>query len=346
MRKRGEGGSGGLVTTAPAAIGGAWLVGRATRAAKAKYDFRGRVALVTGSSRGLGLEIARQLIREGARVVLTARNSDDLAEAREQLGALGGEVFSHPCDLSDRSQVRELFRLIGERFGPVEVLVNNAGTIQVGPLELQTREDFVEAMDANYWSAVHCSLEALPDMRARREGRIVNISSIGGLVPVPHLLPYSASKFALSGFSDGLRVEAMKDGVKVTTVYPTLVRTGSHRNALFKGQNEKEYAWFALSDTNPLLSVSAEWAARAIIEASRYGEASAFLGYATKIARVAYGFFPGVTVAGLTLANRLLPRPGGIGTARALGKESRSPLAPASLTALGESAGDKLNQPA
>ncbi|HWG85455.1 MAG TPA: SDR family NAD(P)-dependent oxidoreductase, partial [Deinococcales bacterium] len=247
---------------------------------------------------------------------------------------------------SDRSQVRELYRLVGERFGAVEVLVNNAGTIQVSPLEHLTHEDFEEAMASNYWSAVNCTLEALPDMRSARGGRIINVSSIGGRVPVPHLLPYTASKFALSGFSDALRAELLKDGVLVTTIYPVMMRTGSHRNAVFKGQNEKEYAWFALSDTLPLLSVSAEWAARAILEAARHGEPAALLGYPTKIAALAYGLFPGLTVEALAVVDKLLPAPGGIGSGRALGKESRSPLAPPALTALGEEAGDRNNQPA
>src|SRR5204863_2590958 len=124
---------------------------------------------------------------------------------------------------------------------------------------------------------VHTTLDVMPDMRARREGRIVNISSIGGKVSVPHLLPYSASKFALVGLSEGLRAELAKDGIVVTTVCPGLMRTGSPRNAQFKGQHRAEYAWFTLSDSMPFFSQSAERAARQILSACRHGEAEVVL---------------------------------------------------------------------
>src|SRR5204863_5194639 len=117
------------------------------------------------------------------------------------------------------------------------------------------------------------TLSVLPAMRRQGEGRIVNISSIGGKIAVPHLLPYDASKFALTGFSEGLRAELLKDGIYVTTVCPGLMRTGSPRNADFKGQHEAEYAWFSIGDSLPGMSMSAEAAAERIVTAFRQGEA-------------------------------------------------------------------------
>lgn len=99
-------------------------------------------------------------------------------------------------------------------------------------------------------------------MRRQRGGRIVNVSSVGGKIGVPHLLPYTASKFALTGLSEGLRVELKRERILVTTVCPGLMRTGSPRNALFRGKHKREYAWFAIADSLPLLSISAESAAR------------------------------------------------------------------------------------
>ena len=162
---------------------------------------------------------------------------------------------------------------VNNRFGHIDVLVNNAGVIQVGPIEVMTHEDFELAMQAHFWGPLNTILAVLPSMRQRRQGRIVNISSIGGKVSVPHLVPYSASKFALVGLSKGLRAELMKDGIEVTTVCPGLMRTGSPRNADFKGQHRFEYAWFSISDALPLLTVSAENAARQIVHACKRGQA-------------------------------------------------------------------------
>ena len=162
---------------------------------------------------------------------------------------------------------------VSNRFHQIDVLVNNAGVIQVGPIEVMTHEDFELAMQAHLWGPLNTILAVLPSMRQRREGRIVNISSIGGKVAVPHLVPYSASKFALVGLSKGLRAELMKDNVVVTTVCPGLMRTGSPRNADFKGQHRFEYAWFSISDALPLLTVSAENAARQIVQACKRGQA-------------------------------------------------------------------------
>src|SRR6185503_4123757 len=117
----------------------------------------------------------------------------------------------------------------------------------------------------------------LPEMRARREGRIVNITSIGGKISVPHLLPYSASKFALVGLSEGLRAELAKDGIVVTTICPGLMRTGSPRNATFKGQHRAEYAWFSIGDSLPVTAMSADRAARQILTACKRGEAEVVL---------------------------------------------------------------------
>jgi short-subunit dehydrogenase len=181
-------------------------------------------------------------------------------------------------------------------------------------------------------------------MRSRGAGRIVNISSIGGKVPAPHLLPYSASKFALTGFSEGLRSELLKDGIYVTTVCPGLMRTGSPRNALFKSQHRQEYAWFAISDATPGLSISAERAAARIIRACRHGEAETMVSLPSRLATTFHGVFPGVTAEMNALINAMLPAPGGIGQDRRTGKESESAAAPSIFTALNERAAARNNE--
>ena len=114
-----------------------------------------------------------------------------------------------------------------------------------------TVADFEDAMGTMFWGMVYTTLAALPQMTERGAGRIVNITSIGGKVAVPHLLPYCCAKFAAVGFSEGIRAELAKDHIKVTTVVPGLLRTGSHANAVFKGDHHKEYGWFSLAATRP-----------------------------------------------------------------------------------------------
>src|SRR5215218_8907728 len=252
-----------------AAGAGALAVARALYRRSKEYDLKGKCVLITGGSRALGLVLAREFAGEGARVAICARDPQELERARRDLSSRGAEVFALPCDVTDRAQVAELVEVVTRRFGRIDVLVNNAGVIQVGPLEVMTLEDFEQAMAVHFWGPLYATLAVLPQMRQRREGRIVNVSSIGGRVSVPHLVPYSASKFALAGLSDGLRAELAKDGVVVTSVFPGLMRTGSPRNATFKGQHRAEYAWFAVSDSLPLSSIGVERAAAQIIDACR-----------------------------------------------------------------------------
>lgn len=322
---------------------GGWLALRLYREATA-YNFEGKNVLITGGSRGLGLVMARQLVEAGGRVVICARDREELVRAHRYLTEHGGSVLSIRCDVTDQTQVAEMVALIRERMGPVDVLINNAGTIAVGPLQTMTLDDFEQAMNTNFWAAVYTTLAVLPDMRSRRQGRIVNISSIGGKIAVPHLLPYSASKFALTGLSEGLRAELARENVVVTTVCPGLMRTGSPRNAHFKGQHREEYAWFSISDALPMTSMSAETAARKILSACRRGDGEVLLSLSTKFAVFFHGLFPGLTTDLMTMVNKLLPGPGGIGTGSALGKDSESVLVPSWLTALSEHAARRYNQ--
>ncbi len=188
-----------LLVAAAAGVG-ALIAARAVVRRWSEYDLSGRVVLVTGGSRGLGLVMAREFAREGASVAICARDEAELERARADLKGRGARVLAVPCDLTDRAQVNEMTSVVRDHFGRIDVLVNNAGVIQVGPVEVMTLEDYEEAMKTHFWAPLYTTLAVLPEMRRRRDGRIVNISSIGGKISVPHLVPYSASKFALSGF--------------------------------------------------------------------------------------------------------------------------------------------------
>ncbi len=309
-----------------------------------EYDLRGKTVLVTGGSRGLGLVLAREFARQGARVAICARDEQELEQASGDLLSRGAEVMAVKCDVTNTTEVEDMMSRIRERFGKIDVLVNNAGTIQVGPLEVMNREDFEHAMRAHFWAPLNTILAVLPEMRERQDGRIVNISSIGGKIAVPHLVPYSASKFALVGLSKGLYAELKKDGIVVTTICPGLMRTGSPRNANFKGKHRDEYAWFSISDSLPVTSIKAERAARQIVDACKQGRAELIISFQAKIAVTFDALFPEASAEMLALVNRLLPEPGGIGERSAKGRDSASSWSPSWLTRLTEEAAVKNNE--
>jgi NAD(P)-dependent dehydrogenase (short-subunit alcohol dehydrogenase family) len=315
---------------------GAAAVLAAARLARERHaiSFAGRTVVITGGSRGLGLVLARQLAAEGARLCLLARDPDELARARTQLPA-DAEIMTLRCDIRRRGDVRAAMDQVLERWAAVDILINNAGVIQVGPLEHMTAEDFENAMATHFWGPLHLMFEVVPSMRRRGFGRIVNIASIGGRIAVPHMAPYSASKFALVGLSDSVRTELEHYGIRVTTVCPGLMRTGSPLNASVKGQHEAEYAWFSIADSTPGLSLSAERAAREIIAACRYGDPELTLGVAARVTAAANNLVPGTIARLMVLANRVLPEPtGSDGNRLKRGRASRSPVSESFATAL------------
>jgi NAD(P)-dependent dehydrogenase (short-subunit alcohol dehydrogenase family) len=309
-----------------------------------RIEYRDRVVVITGGSRGLGLVLARQLAAEGAKLAICARDEQELEVARAELMDRGVPVLAQVCDVSSRDQITHFVQTAAERYGRIDVLINNAGVIQVGPLDTLTHEDFEQAMNTHFWAVLHAVNAALPFMRSQGEGRIVNVASIGGQMAVPHLLPYSASKFALVGFSDGLRAELLKERIYVTTVSPGLMRTGSPRNATFKGKHRAEYAWFSIGSSIPLLTMSAERAANQIISACRFGQAKVTLSLPAKLAVAANALAPELISDLMGLANKLLPQAGGIGRHAAQGKNSSSWASPSILTTLTDRAAIRNNE--
>ena len=318
-------------------------VGAAVRLRR-RINFDGKTVLITGGSRGLGLVLARRFAEHGANVAVCARDEEELNRARADLRGYGVDVLAVQCDVTVREQVEGMIDGLTRHFGEIDVLVNNAGTIQVGPMEVMTLEDYEQAMLTHFWAPLYATMAVLPQMKARQSGRIVNVSSIGGKIAVPHLLPYSASKFALVGFSEGLRAELEEDNIYVTTVCPGLMRTGSPRNASFKGKHREEYAWFSIGDSLPPASMSARRAAARIIRACRYGEAEVMLSLPARLAATFHGIFPGLTSELNSWIHRALPEPGGIGTQSAAGKESESAATRSTLTALTQQAAVENNQ--
>jgi short-subunit dehydrogenase len=268
---------------------------------------KNKVVLITGGSRGLGLVIARQICGEHGKVALIARDADELARAESDLAGRGGEVMTIACDLLESEQIEAAVQETINRFGTIDILINNAGIIQVGPLEHMVREDFERALQLHFWAPFDLIRQVVPEMRRRGGGRIVNISSIGGKIAVPHMAPYTASKFALAGFSDALRAELARENILVTTVTPGMMRTGSQSHANFKGDHASEYKWFAASSALPLSSISAEQAARKILAACARGKPALIMPIPARALILANALCPNLFGHVMKIVNAYLP---------------------------------------
>jgi len=269
--------------------------------------YRGKIVLMTGGSRGLGLEIARHICANSGKVVLLARDTDELDRAKSDLDRFGTEVLTIPCDLLETAQIQSAVQQALQRFGRIDILINNAGIIEVGPLAHMQFKDFDHAMRLHFWAPYILEFLIVPQMRAKGGGRIVNISSIGGRIAVPHMVPYSVSKFALTGFSDAIRAELARDKIYVTTVTPGMMRTGSEIHAKFKGDHASEYRWFNLANKLPFTSISVERAARKIVNACRRGKPTLVMPATAYFIIAANALFPSLMARVMRNVNNFLP---------------------------------------
>ena len=316
----------------------------AYRALKPRYDFRDKHVVITGGSRGLGLVLARQFVRAASRVSICSRDSKELARATEKLRENGRDVTAVECDVTDQGRVREFLAVARATNGPVDVLVNNAGIIQVGPFATMREGDFEQSLRTHFWAALFAASEVIPEMKIRRQGRIINIASIGGKIALPHVLPYTVGKFGLVGLSNGLRVELARHDIVVTTICPGLMRTGSHLNAEFKGRHEDEYAWFTGVSAIPGFSMSAERAARKILAASARGDAEVVFSLPAQLTVASQTICPNLTADILSLVDRwVMPPRGGIGSAVMKGRDSRGKTSDV-VTTLSDKAAIKNNE--
>ena len=292
-----------------------FLIKRAVQAA-GRESFHGQTVVITGGSRGLGFALAQRFAAEGARLALIARSSDQLDDAARRLRSTDAQsVMTIPCDVRDPEAVRRAVARVASDTGRIDVLVNNAGVIQVTPFDHAQPSDFQDSLDTHFWGPLHLINACLPFFRSQRSGRIVNIASIGGRIAVPHLLPYVVGKFALVGLSEGLHAELKSSGISVTTVTPHLMQTGSHRNAMVRGQHAREATWFALGTATRLTAMDAHRAAAQIVEAARARRAVVTPGWQARLAEIAHATSPEL-VASLSAAVARFALPGPTDDAR------------------------------
>lgn len=295
------------------------IAGVAALSRRPTLSYRDRTIIISGGSRGLGLALARQFLLEGARVAILARDRRELEDAAIDLGNLSADVLAIPCDVTNQEQLSKAFSDVREHFGRFDVVVHNAGSIAVGANELLNDEDFEAQLKLHLHAARHSAELAIPEFRRLGGGQIINISSIGGQLALPHMAAYSASKFALGGWSETLAAELRAEGILVSTVYPGLMRTGSPIQGVFKGDAENEFTWFAAADNAPLLSIPADTAARQIVAHAKAGRSEIVVPARMRIAIAVRHLLPGLWSAFAAITASVLPK--GASTERKTGAQ-------------------------
>lgn len=302
------------------------------------------LAWVAGGSRGLGLAIAKELGRSGHRVLITARTAADLDRAAADLTADGIDVITRVHDVRDAEEARELVTDIESSDGPIETLFAVAGMLRVGPLP-ERAEEYDDSLDIMLHGPINVVHAVLPAMRKRGRGRIGIVTSIAGVIPVPHLTAYSAAKHGAVGFSRALAEELAGSGISVSTIIPGLMRTGGHWHADYVGQSEREYVWFTALSATPVVSMDAERAARIIVRGVLNGRRKIIFTLPARLGDLVYRLSPEAVGLMIGAAGQLLPRPGN-DEAPGYRAAAAAPRLFNRLTVLAQRAVERLNQAA
>lgn len=302
----------GVMRTLGLVAGAGLLLSAAARRAR-RIDLRGRVVMITGGARGLGFAIAKAFLQRGCKLAICGRGADAVASAVEDLRKQGADVFGAPCDAGDAEQVRAFVAQVVERFGSIDVLVNNAGQCFAGPVSQLDAETVEKALHGIFWLQFHPTMAVLPHMRARRFGRIVNITSIAGKLPVAHQAAYSTGKYAATGWSESLALELAREGVHVSTLTPPPLRNGAPLNVHFNGSAEEEFLWFTRVLTSRLATTTADRTARVAVDAAEHGDPERAITPLSWFATRVQGLSPNLMTWALRLLERWQPTQGAVG---------------------------------
>lgn len=252
--------------------------------------------LITGASQGIGKATALLFARQGYDLVLAARQPDRLEAVASEVRSLGQNALAVPTDVRDSEQVKTLVEKTLEYYGTLDVLINNAGIYLLGSVETFSLSDWHQAMDTNFWGYVHTLHALLPHFLERGKGTIVNVSSIGGKVPIPYQVPYIASKYAVTGLTQSLHAELEPKGIQVCGVYPNFISTDLMERAIFRGKDEQDAQ--AREDlvrkglSVPIIEKPDD-VAQAIWDAVKHQKSDVMVGSAN-VSNASYKLFPGL----------------------------------------------------
>ena len=252
--------------------------------------------LITGASQGIGKATALLFARQGYDLVLAARQPERLEAIASEVRSLGRNALAVPTDVRDSEQVNTLVEKTLEYYGTLDVLINNAGIYLLGSVEGFSLSDWHQAMDTNFWGYVHTLHALLPHFLERGKGTIVNVSSIGGKVPIPYQVPYTASKYAVTGLTQSLHAELEPKGIKVCGVYPNFISTDLMERAIFRGKDEEDAQ--AREDlvrkglSVPIIEKPDD-VAQAIWDAVKHQKSDVMVGSAN-VSNASYKLFPGL----------------------------------------------------
>ena len=220
-------------------------------------DFKNKVILITGASSGIGKETAIEFAKLGANIILVARKKDKLEQVANELKKFNVLILVCQCDVSKKDQVKEMSKIVLEKFESIDILINNAGFAIYGSVSDLTINEIESQMETNYFGMVYSIKNFLPSMLKKKSGHIVNVASVAASFGLPGIASYCASKFAMLGFSEGLKHELKNTGVGITVVSPIMVRTNFFEHPSFEKMPK-------FSPT----SLSAETVSKAILKAA------------------------------------------------------------------------------
>ena len=221
-------------------------------------DFKNKVVLITGASSGIGKQTAIEFAKLGSSVILVARRKNKLEQVENELKQFNVNTLVCVCDVSKKDQVEELSKIVLQKFDSIDILVNNAGFAIYGSVSDLSIDEIESQMETNYFGMIYCVKNFLPLMLKKKSGDIVNVASVGASFSVPGVSSYCATKFAMLGFSEGLKHELYGTGVGLTVVSPIMVRT-----PLFEHPSFTNFSKFSTG-----VSLSSETVAKTIIKAS------------------------------------------------------------------------------
>lgn len=266
---------------------------------------QGRTVLITGGSRGLGLELARKFLAAGAQVALCARNQADLERARQQLAPGGGLVSIHVADISNPQAVERLVSDVTARWGRLDILVNNAGVFMGGPMALMRLDDYQRMLRVNLIGTITVTEACRPYLE--RHGGVITIVSAAGLLPAPHLAPYAVSKAGVSMYAQLLEVELASRGLETMAVYPSYMPTGSTYSADYRGAVAAEQRVVQRLMHMPFISVDHRRAGSIILNAWLSGRRVVVYPAVARFSIILTNLMPEFALRMMRLANRFYP---------------------------------------